>query len=194
MSQQHGRRYEHQLVNGLDEITPEEVWVTSCGYSGNSKADGCDMVITVDPSLALRNDTRQINVEAKKRQGESGQRISNVFSGSSGDETGLDELDRLVENTPVWADPVAAIKFDRRKLLVLDARWLLSYLDVIDRVIPPTIASVFSVVQPRLTPSESVSMVKPDTGQWPSSQASRDDVVVLADRLGLPYEVEEDDG
>jgi len=86
MTQQHGRRYEHELVNGLDEITPPEVWLTSAGYSGNSKADDCDIVITVDPKFATRHDTRQFNIEAKRRQAESGKRVI-AFSGSSGEET-----------------------------------------------------------------------------------------------------------
>jgi hypothetical protein len=37
-----------------------------------------------------------------------------------------------------------------------------------------------------LTPSENVSMVKPETGQWPSARTAADDAVVLAEELGLP--------
>lgn len=182
MTQQHGRRFEHELVNGLDEITPEEVWVTSAGYSGNATADDCDLVVTIDPKLATSEETTQYNIEAKKRTGDSGNRVT-VFGGSSGDETGVDELRRLAESTPEWADPIVAIKFDRRKLSVLDARWVLSACDRLDYPIP----SGVNVHEARLTPSESVSMVKPTLDTWESSRAAQSDAVVLAEKLGVPY-------
>jgi len=31
MTQQHGRQYELDLFNGINDITPEEVWVTTAG-------------------------------------------------------------------------------------------------------------------------------------------------------------------
>jgi hypothetical protein len=189
MTQLHGRRYEHTLVNSLEEITPPEVWLTSAGYSGNSKADACDIVIMLDPGLVTRHETMMYNVEAKKRQGESGKRISGAFTGSSSDETGVEELQRLIEGTPSWADPIVALKMDRRKLAVFNATWLLSRLDVRDDAYPSSVDDdVFDVLQPRLTKSESISIVKPETDEWPSATAAPSDAVVLAEKLGLPYD------
>lgn len=180
---QHGRRYEHTLVNGLDAETPAEVWTTTAGYSGNASADACDLVITVDPQLLLRGESQQVNVEAKKRQGEGGKRVT-VFAGGNV-ETGLAEVQRFVEATPAWADPVLAIKFDRRKLCVLDGTEVLSALGV--RKHPMTDhVELLEVLDPRLTPSDNISMVKPSLEVWESSREAADDAVVLATELDLP--------
>lgn len=183
MTQKHGRRYEHELVNGLDEITNEDVWVTTVGYSGNAAGDGCDVVVTVGVG-----DTYQYNIEAKKRQGESGKRISGVFSGSATDESGLEEVQRLIDTTPPWAKPMVALKMDHRKLIVLDARWIMSEVGGYEHDVPPTAQKRIEMLEPRLTPSNSISMIKPETTFWPSSRASPDDAVVLAEALGLSYE------
>ncbi len=191
MTQQHGRRFENKIVNGIDRVTTDGVWTTAAGYSGGADADACDFVVTVNPQKASNTDVWQLNVEAKKRQGERGKRNSGVFSGSEDGETGKQELQRLVKYTPEWADPVASIKFDHCKLISLDARWILDYLDVIEYEVPASIENLLDVLQPRLTPSESVSMVKPTLDDWPSSRAADDDWIVFCEQMGLPYEVEE---
>lgn len=188
MTQQHGRRYEHQLVNGLDDVTPAEVWLTSAGYSGNSAADDCDIVVTVDPKFATRHDTWQFNIEAKRRQGEKGKRISNAISGSSKDETGIEELERLIEGTPSWAEPIVALKMDHRKLVVVDARDILRYVGRLKQPVSTEALEVLNVLDPRLTPSDNISVVKPETDEWDSAQVASADEVVLAEQLGLPYE------
>lgn len=192
MTQQHGRRYENQLVGDIDEVTPSEVWVTSVGYSGNAKADDCDIVVTIDPYLCTSHEQGQYNIEAKKRQGDGGNRTT-VFEGSSGDESGLDEVQRLVEGTPSWSSPIIALKFDRRELVVLDARHLLSELGEMKYPVTtdPVSEDVLNVLQPRLTPSENISIIKPTLQNWESSRAADDDAVVLAERLGLPYDSEQ---
>lgn len=187
MTNKHGRNFEHTLANGVDDITPREVWTTTVGYSGNADTDDCDVVITVDPKYATRHDTRQFNVEAKKRNVDSGKRASKVFGGGKTFETGVEELQRFIEGTPSWADPIVAIKFDRRKLIVLDGRWLLDALDL-GGMAPPSSESILDVLSPRTTRSDNVSMVKPTLEQWPSASASMDDATVLCERLGLPYE------
>jgi len=45
MTQQHGRRYEHELAQQLDSVAETDTWVTTAGYSGNSAIDGCDIVV-----------------------------------------------------------------------------------------------------------------------------------------------------
>lgn len=184
-----GRSYEHELVNSLDEVTPPEVWLTSAGYSGNSKADDCDIVVTIDPGFTTRGETWQYNIEAKKRQGESGKRISGAFTGSSKDETGVEEMQRLIESTPSWADPIIALKMDHRKLVVLDARWILDAVDVIDYPVPALVEEgIIDTLAPRTTPSDSISVVKPETDELDSAQVAPTDAEVLAEALGLPYE------
>lgn len=186
--QQHGRRFEHELVNGLEEITPREVWVTTCGFSGSANADDCDLVVTVDPHFTTRGETRQYNIEVKKKQGDRGNRVT-VFSGSSDGDSGLDELQAVADGAPPWADPVVAVKFDHCKLVVLDVRWLLGDLGVVDVGVPSGVKTFDS----RLTDSDNVSMRKPELGEWDSARASPDDAVVLAKRLGLPYSEDDSD-
>jgi len=189
-----GRNYEHELSAGLADVTPPEVWVTTCGYSGNAGIDACDIVVTVDPQYALRGETRQFNIEAKKRQGESGKRVSNVFAGGEDGETGVEELQRFVEATPSWAKPVVALKFSRRKLVVLDGRWILAAVGVSKWPIPTDVKeTIFSVLEPRATPTGNVSMIKPTTDAVLSARKAQDDEVVLAEQLGLPTVGDDDE-
>lgn len=193
MTQGHGREYEHTLCGQIDEVTPPEVWTTTCGYSGNAGVDACDIVVTVDPKLALQSETIQYNIEAKRRQGESGKRVSNVFAGGKTDETGLEELHRFVANTPEWADPVVVLKFDHRKVITLDARWVLTALDEDKWHIPRSIKDgILDALSPRLTPSENISMNKPPLSSWESATSSEIDGLVVANDLGLPTVVSDD--
>jgi hypothetical protein len=163
------------------------VWVTTAGYSGNAAIDACDVVITVDPQFATAHETMQYNIEAKKRRGEGGKRVSSVFGGGKTDESGIDELQRFVDATPSWADPIVVIKFDRREAVVFDAQSLLVYLEVRDGIIPKEITTLFTdVLQPRVTPSGNVSMVKPPLSEWNSESAGKDHAVKTAQQLGLP--------
>jgi len=189
VSQSHGRRYEHELATDIDTVTTDDVWVTTAGYSGNSGIDGCDLVVTTEPRWRTQEDAIQYNIEAKKRKGDAGYRVT-VFSGSSGDETGEDELQRLVEGTPGWADPLVAIKFSYRQLFVADARWILQFCreEKFDPTIPPAIKTAIEDMEPRITRGGSISMIKPKTGVWPSASAGKDDGVYLADQLRLPTE------
>lgn len=172
-------------MNGLDDVTPSEVWVGTLGYSGNSASGDCDFVITVSPKLATKTEASQYNGEAKKVQAESGKRTT-VFSGSSGDESGMEEVKRLVESTPSFVTPILAIKFDHRKLVVLDARHLVYELsDGECGILPPDSVCLHDA---RLTPSENISMRKPELSQWKSATAADSDPVVLARKLGLPMD------
>lgn len=208
MTNQHGRRYEHVLAGDLDDVTTEDVWTTTSGYSGNAAYDDCDLVITVSPKFQTTHEPLQYNVEAKDvTRGEVDKRVSDAISGSSSDESGIEELQRLVEGTPEWGEPAVAISFNHRKLLVVDALYLLWYVSDGaslalqdsrnsqspqetgngDDPVPPTVETVLDAFEPTLTPSENISMVKPESSVWPSATSSRPDEVVLADKLGLPH-------
>jgi len=126
-------------------------------------------------------------IEAKKVQAESGRRKV-VFRGSSSDESGVGELQRLDDETPEWADAVLAIKFDHRELIVLNVRHLLSALGVVDAPVP----GMVGVHEARLTDAGNVSMRKPTLDSHRSATAAPADAVVLADRLSLPYALKDD--
>jgi len=186
VTQQHGRRHEHDLNNSLNNVTTNDVWCTTAGYSGNSASDNCDLVVTVDPLFCTQEDELQYNIEAKKiTRGEAGNRVS-VFTGSSGDESGLDEVTRLVDSTPDWAQPVITLKFSRKKLVVLDARGLLAAVG--ERKYP--VSETVEMLEPRLTRSDNVSVVSPTLECWESARGSPRDSVVLAQTLGLPLQEE----
>jgi len=186
MTQQHGRRYEHTLAQSLNKNTWDDVWVTTAGYSGNSAVDACDLVVTVSPKLATRSEELQYNIEAKKRQGEAGKRTI-VFGGSS-DETGVEEVERLIAGTPPWGRPLIALKWDHRQLFIVDARGVLFECDDYEpefNMEPVVRPSSLAGMEPRITASGSISMIKPDTNQWPSAQAGMEDGKYLADELEL---------
>jgi len=179
-----GRNYEHELTNGLDEVTPPEVWTATVGWSGNADRDNCDIVALVDPKLTTRHEPYSYHIEAKKRSGKEGRRIR-VFRGSKDEETGIEELRRLVETTPDWGDPIVVVSFDRREVIVLDARWLLWELGEANGIAPPDSVRTHGV---DVTDGGSVVMVKPTLDDWQSGRASRSDAVVVAEKLGLPYD------
>lgn len=174
-----GRRAEHDLAAELDDVTTDEVWVTTCGWSGNAEVDACDLVITVDPYLCTSFKDAQYNVEVKTSTGDAGYR-STVFRGSSNDETGIEELERFVAATPRWAQPTLVISFDHRAPLVYDARRFVR----IARGEEKDVDGGFHGV--RTTDGGNVSMVKPETDDHPSARAIEDDGTYVATKLALP--------
>jgi len=186
MTNQHGRRHEHDLNNSLNQVTTNDVWCTTAGFSGNSSSDNCDLVVSLSPQYATTNEQTQFNIEVKKiTSGKSGNR-SILFAGSSSGETGVEELYRLIESTPDWGQPVVTVKFSRRKLVVMDARGL--HAAVGPNEFHPS--ERVEMLEPRATDSGSISVVKPTLDYWESSSASPRDSVVLAQALGLPIKTE----
>lgn len=186
MTQKHGRRHEHDLNNSLNNVTTNDVWCTSAGYSGNSASDNCDLVVSLSPQYATTTEQTQFNIECKRiTSGKAGNR-SMLFQGSSGGETGVDELWRLIETTPDWGQPVVTVKFSRRKLVVVDARGL--HAAVGPNEFAPS--ERVEMLEPRATDSGSISIVKPELDYWESSSAAPRDSVVLAQSLGLPTKEE----
>lgn len=168
-----GRRYEHDLAASIDEQTTDEVWVTTAGYSGNSRIDATDLVITRGSEKTKL--IEQYNVEAKKTNGTAGNR-STVFAGSSSGESGVEELKRMVESCPSWATPVVVIRFDHRKPITVLASVLL------DAASDEDTEAHFGV---RTTPAGAISMRKPELDEWASASGIADGRVV-ARELVLP--------
>jgi len=159
MTQQHGRRYEHELAQQLDTVAETDTWVTTAGYSGNSVIDGCDIVVTyMQPDAMLT----QINIEAKKRQGTAGKRTL-VAS--------LDEIERLQQGTPYWGNSCVALKFDHRQVIVCDPNEILS---AIRSECDSPQRPIVNTLSPRLTGSNKISVVKPTTDEWTSARAGND--------------------
>jgi len=170
-----GRRYEHDLAAAIDEATSEAVWVTTAGYSGNSRIDACDLVVTVAPEYAPTLTQHQFNVEVKKLNGAADNRTT-VFSGSSKEWTGVDELHALRRATPAWGTGVVVVRWDHRAPAVLTVDHLSAALDTDTDV---------DIHGARATKRGNVSMVKPTTDDHPSAQAV-DEGAYVATALALP--------
>jgi len=202
MTQQHGRNYEHSLSREIADATTNDVWITTSGYSGNAAVDACDIVITVNPAATTRGQNLQYNIEAKKRQAKSGKRCSSVFGGGKTDETGVAELVRFIEHTPSWATPVVVLSFDHRAPVVCDARLLVTWFDertdashkqfdVVKDIRPsPKQERLLEALAPRTTPSDNISMVKPETDELDSATVSPPEGEVVAETLRLPRDTD----
>jgi len=64
MTQQHGRRFEHDLTTELAAATTDDVWVRCVGYSGNSAVGGSDLVVTVNPAATSRGGVSSFGTDA----------------------------------------------------------------------------------------------------------------------------------
>lgn len=172
MSQQHGRNYENELVSIINENTTEDVVAVSVGYSGNDKYSFADVLVLTPEETHF--------IEAKKRNGEDGKRTT-VMGGGHDGESGLDELRRLHGSTPFYASSWVALKWDYKAVDVFATRTLL------DVVYGATCDTYLR--DARTTPSENISIPKPEGDEHPSA-VSTDDWDVLRDTLRLnEYEV-----
>lgn len=170
-----GKDYELEQKNKIMEETSEEVIAIRPDYSGNSLYSVADVIVLWEDYYG--DQLRAAFVELKKRSGPEGQR-QRVMSGSSKGESGLDELDGLIEGTPIWGQPWVAVKFDHRELIVANAVDL--------RAAIHTDGQETAFHGARLTPADSISMVKPTLDDWNSSTAGEDDHIKLLDTLGVP--------
>jgi len=119
-----GRRLELSLKNGIVENTSENVDAFVAGYSGNSKGEVADVVVVYENDYGVT----ATYLELKARNVDKGKR-SVVMSGSSDGDNGTDELRRLIDATPPWAEAALGLKFDHKQLLVLEADHLLYALE-----------------------------------------------------------------
>jgi len=155
-----GRDYEHTLVNEINDVTDGSVVATTVGYSGNDKYSFADILVCTPDDTFF--------IEVKKRSCESEKRTT-VFGGSSSGDSGLDELTKVIEYTPDWAESYVFIKFTRRKL----------YISLADRLL-----EVDNCFKSRLTSGRNISMQKPSLDVWESASASSDVDEIVA-FLGL---------
>lgn len=184
-----GHDYELTLKNSVIEATTKYVTAMRPDYSGNSKHSVADIRVTVDKGARFGDGTvEDYYIEAKKRQGTEGYRTTIMDGSSQGDENGLGELWRLVEEAPPWAETRVMVKFDHREAVIFDARQLATYLE--DPEVEYDKADRHGV---RLTPADNLSMVKPELDNWASSTAGVPDHIKLLHECGMSdYFITED--
>lgn len=169
-----GKQYELDCVNGLTEATSNEVWVTRPDFSGNSKYAFADVAVVWRDMDGFINGAF---IELKKRSPGNGKRASDTFSGSSQGQTGLEELKELRDKTPPWGEPWAGVKFPNRQLIMRRADHLYTKL---------VWGEGYGRLGPRVTPSDNVSVRKPDVDEaWPSAQSGESDETVILDAIGV---------
>lgn len=179
-----GKDYELDIKNAIMEDTTDEVVALRPDFSGNSLHSIADVIIIWPEhrSQGREDEIRGAFVEMKKRSGQAGYRIR-VMEGSSKGESGLDELDGLVDGTPPWGQAWLMVKFDHREAIIAAANELLWELENYDG---ETQDPVFHGA--RLTPADSISMTKPELDDWESATAGREDHRKLLDVVGVPDE------
>lgn len=171
-----GKQYELDIKNEIMENTSEEVVALRPDYSGNSLYSVADVIVMWEDYYG--NDLRAAFVEMKKRSGPEGHR-QRVMSGSSKGESGLEELEGLIEGTPPWGKPWVMVKFDHREAIFTRA-------DDLHAAAKDEGNDKFHGAQ--LTPANSISMRKPTLDEWQSSTSGRDDYRKLLDVIGVPDE------
>jgi hypothetical protein len=196
-----GRQFELDIVSNVNDLFAtqshsEEKRGFACtlDYSGVASDSAADVLIAFPYD---RDHFAFHLIELKKRSGDGGKRLpTHPFCGSSTDETGLEELQRLVESTPVFGRSWVGVNVDNRRLAVFSAPWLLHYVTDGEHGSKPFRHNQMPMFEkardefaPRLTPADNISMVKPDTGAWPSATASPSDAEVLLTALDVPNSV-----
>lgn len=176
-----GHDYELEIVNAINEGTDDSVLAMRPDYSGNSVSAVADVAaVWPQPHAHTDDEIQGVLAELKKRSVEKPERRTNVMSGSKKDQTGREELQELIDGTPPWAEARVGVKFQNRRIIVMDAEALATALDDGEE-------QTF-VGHPRLTPGDNISMYKPTLDVWQSSSASQPDWVTLLEVVGMGAE------
>jgi len=175
-----GRSWELKIYNKISENTDGEVHAAISDYSGVAAASFCDVEVyhwsdEIDGIVGAF-------CELKKRKGKAGNRTI-VMSGSSTDETGLEELKRLIDGTPSWGTAYVIINWTNRRPVIIEARVLYDALVNDDDVWETSAGPPY--FDARLTNKDSISMRKPTLDKWHSAASSDEDWKVIADGIGV---------
>lgn len=171
-----GKNYELSIKNEIMERTEPNVTALRPDFSGSSKYGVADVVVVWDGySDGIAEGAF---LELKKRTADEGKR-SIVMAGSSKGESGMDELQSLVDGTPPWAKPYLVVSFNNREIIMMDASTLLDYLTTDDAMYAGHKHGV------RATKGGNISMVKPTLDVWNSASAGMGDVKKILNYIGV---------
>jgi len=172
------------MKNNINKHTKSQVKAHRCDFSGNSKGEVADvMVVWADRetwedeggnNLWKESAEKHVAyVELKKRSGVDEGNRKVVMSGSSDGQSGLEELQELVDESPPWTEQYVGFKFPNRELIVYEAAALLLELERENK----------SQHGARLTRGDNISLIKPKLSEWDSSTAGYDDWEKLCRRM-----------
>ena len=193
-----GKRFELDIKNSVNEDTHEWVKAHRPDFSGNSVGEVADVMVVWEAQRYGDAPRHVAYVELKKRSGvEEGNRKV-VMSGSSDGQSGVDELEELISESPSWTDTYVGVKFPNRELIVIDAEVLLHWLRREEEGWGQDVLAhdsefnhfdddyqLCEQVGARLTRGHNISMVKPELDWWPSSQSGEDDHIKLLHGIGV---------
>lgn len=199
-----GKQFELDTKRDINEHTKPWVKAHRPDFSGSSAGEAADVMIVwqaerYSPQRPCGHPERFVAyAELKKRSGTEGNRTT-VMSGSSQDQSGLEELQELRRELPSWSKRVVGVKFPNRELIVLDALALEHYLRREEGGWGPqyyqdddAIGGFSEMHGARLTPSDNISMVMPELEWWPSQSAGEAPWRKLSLSVGLePYDFKE---
>jgi hypothetical protein len=191
-----GKRFELDTKNSINDATHEWVKAHRPDFSGNSVGEVADVMVVWEAQRYGDAPRHVAYVELKKRSGvEEGNRKV-VMEGSSDGQSGVDELEELINESPSWSDTYVGVKFPNRELIVIDAEVLLHWLRreeegwgqdflAADHTVFEDDYQLCEQVGARLTRGHNISMVKPELDWWPSSQGGKDDHIKLLHGIGV---------
>jgi hypothetical protein len=161
------------MANTLSEITSDDVVAVCPDYSGGSVNAVCDlMLVSPNPHKGAFIELKSYRVEREKRV--------TVCSGTSSEDHGRAELQRLVDGTPPWGTAWLAVKLNNTQLIMSRAKELLS--------LSPDKRETHGPGKLRWTPSGNLSIRKPTTDEWPSQTAGMTSPCVILRTVGVPSE------
>lgn len=186
-----GKRFELDTKNAINDATRGWVKAHRPDYSGSSVGEVADIMVVwqaerYDDQRPSGHSERHVAYgELKKRSGVDEGNRKVVMRGSSDGQNGLEELQELLAETPPWTTTVVGVKFPNRELIVLDAQ------ELHDALMDGRSEDDREMHYTRLTPSGSISMVKPELHYWPSSQTGKDDHIKFLHSIGVEnYDIE----
>lgn len=169
-AQKRGADYDNQLANEIHDVTPADVHAISARGSGNIRTPQPDLLVTTgDANYAI---------EAKRSSIDTGDRTTVL------DESQRDDISQLCACSNSHTRAFVAIKLTRRRLCVVKVGWT----GAVEEATESIVSRLPDAFDANHTSAGNVTIRKPDTDDWPSASQSPDDVVVLAERLGLPIE------
>lgn len=167
------------MANTLSEITSDEVVAVCPDYSGGSANATCDvMMVWPEPHNGAFIELKSYRVEREKRV--------TVCSGTSDEDHGRAELQRLVDGTPPWATAWLAVKLNNTQMIMHRAETLLG--------LSPDKREVHGPGKLRWTPSGNLSIRKPTTDEWPSQTVGMSSPCVVCRTASVPSEYITADG
>lgn len=156
--QQKGKQYEVQLCNEVYTYSRGQLFPEPVGYSGNHNIPAPDVRI---------DDGRNVHAIELKRSKKD--RISVNYDPDDKSKDDLYQLFKYCREFPRTVTPYIGIRFTNRQLILLEP-WLRA---PTDRAVLRS-ATKKGPIDVRLTPSDNLSIHKPDTDIWTSAQSGND--------------------